>query len=111
MLTRCRRRVGRYRCCTVVCGDSTKLMAALPPKSVDLIWTDPPYGHRNQAGDLQASLNVRYGRRSRPILNDSPERMRTVVDGVLLEAWRVLAHDASAVCVWYVVIDDCESGM
>src|SRR6185312_140795 len=56
-------------------------------------------GHRNQAGDLQASLNARYGRRSRPILNDSPERMRTVVDGVLLEAWRVLAHDASAVCV------------
>ncbi len=99
MLTRCSRRIGRFRCCSVVRGDSVKLMATLPPKSVDVIWTGPPYGHNNQAGDLQARLNAHAGRRSRPILNDSPERMRSVVDGVLLEAWRVLRRDSSAVCV------------
>ena len=98
MLSRCRRRVGPYRCCSVVRGDSTKLMAALPPRSVDMVWSDPPYGHHNQKGDLHASLNCRYGRRSRPIANDSPERMRTVVDAVLLESWRVLAP-GGAVCI------------
>lgn len=99
MLTRCRRRVAPYRCCSVVKGDAPRLMAALPPRSVQLIWTDPPYGHSNQRGDLQAALNCRFGRRSRPIANDSPERMRTVVDSVLLEAWRALDHGRSAVCV------------
>lgn len=99
MLTRCRRRIGPYRCCSVVRGDSAKLMAALPPASVQVVWSDPPYGHNNQRGDLQAALARRAGRRCRPIANDSPERMRSVVDSVLLQAWRVLDTAASAVCV------------
>lgn len=98
MLTRCRRRIGPYSCCSVVRGDSVKLMAALPPRSIDAIWTDPPYGNRNQSGDLQAALNAKAGRRNKPIANDSPDRMKAVVDGVLLEAWRVLSQDSSAVC-------------
>lgn len=99
MGARCGGRVGPFRCCSVVRGDSVRLMASLPARCVDAIWTDPPYGHNNQAGDLQASLNQRFGRRSRPIANDSPHKMREVVDGVLLEAWRTLATRESAICI------------
>lgn len=30
----------------VICGDCTEVMAAMPPRSIDLIVTDPPYGAR-----------------------------------------------------------------
>lgn len=32
-------------------GDATEALAALPKGCVDLIWTDPPYGHNNNNND------------------------------------------------------------
>lgn len=37
-------------------GDCFERLAQLPDKSVDLILTDPPYGHNNKDGDLLANL-------------------------------------------------------
>lgn len=36
-------------------GDSRELLARLPDQSIDLIFTDPPYGHNNNNGDLISS--------------------------------------------------------
>ena len=37
-------------------GDCFERLATLSDKSVDLILTDPPYGHRNKDGDLLSAL-------------------------------------------------------
>jgi site-specific DNA-methyltransferase (adenine-specific) len=78
-------------------GDCLEVMAGLPSGSADLIWTDPPYGNANNEGDLNAKLSARRGVASSPILNDDADSMRRVVDGMLIEACRVLRF-SSAVC-------------
>jgi DNA modification methylase len=34
------------------CGDALALLREMPDKSVDMVFTDPPYGHNNYNGDL-----------------------------------------------------------
>jgi site-specific DNA-methyltransferase (adenine-specific) len=69
-------------------GDCREILPALDPESVRLLWTDPPYGHGNQDGDLQAA-RVRDGvkgarvRECVPIANDKPDEMRQVLDQAL----------------------------
>lgn len=83
---------GRY---TLYHGDCLEVLPTLEAESVTLLWTDPPYGHKNQDGDLQAA-RVRDGvagarrREVKAIANDTPETMRAVVDRMLKEAARVL---------------------
>jgi DNA modification methylase len=36
-------------------GDCLQVMPTLADNSVDMIWTDPPFGHGNMDGDLQAA--------------------------------------------------------
>jgi site-specific DNA-methyltransferase (adenine-specific) len=82
-------------------GDCREVMRDMPAESVDLIWTDPPYGHGNMDGDLQsARVGVKGARKAEAVViaNDTPDAMREVVDGMLLEAARVLRRDCCCCC-------------
>jgi modification methylase len=35
---------------TIICGDSIEKMQNLPPKSIDLVVTSPPYNLKNSTG-------------------------------------------------------------
>jgi len=82
----------------IICGDCLEVMRGLPDGCVDMIWTDPPYGHSNHDGDWNARLNEVRGIESRPIANDDPESFRRVFDGMLVEAARVLKPDCCCCC-------------
>ncbi len=99
--------------CTLYLGDSLEIMAGLQDESVDLVWTDPPYGNENNAkgfsthndkrghstlwtdgsstrkGDIQAQAAIQ---------NDDQDSMRRVIDGTLVHASRILKKDFSAAC-------------
>ncbi len=84
--------------CTLILGDCREAMAGLADESVDMIWTDPPYGHSNHDGDFNARLNDHRGIESAPILNDGADEMRFIVDAMLTEASRVLKSDSCCCC-------------
>jgi DNA modification methylase len=93
--------IGPYETGTVYQGDCLELLQAVPDESVDMVWTDPPYGHSNNDGDLAAARVGVSGARKRPvetIANDDAETMRAVVDGMLKEASRILKHDCCCCC-------------
>ena len=79
-------------------GDCIEVMRSWPDDFVDMIWTDPPYGHGNHEDDLNSRLNEHRGIEDKPIANDSPDEMRRVVDGMLHEAVRVLKPDCCCCC-------------
>lgn len=86
---------------TIYHGDCREILPTLEPESVTLLWTDPPYGHFNQDGDLQsARIGVRGGRQRAAvaIANDSPASMREVVDGALGLAVPLLRADCCCCC-------------
>lgn len=86
---------------TLFHGDCLEIMPQLEAESVDLLWTDPPYGHANQDGDLQHAMNGRKGSTMKvpePIKNDDMQSMKRVVDGMLKEAARVLKSDRCCCC-------------
>ncbi len=70
---------------TLYCGDALSILQALPHASVDLVFMDPPYGHRNNDDDLIARREKALGKQcrcqnpSRPIANDGEE-----ADGIFL---------------------------
>jgi DNA modification methylase len=79
-------------------GDCLEILPHLEPESVTLLITDPPYGHKNHNGDLNSGLNKLRGIEDKPIQNDSADKMRMVVDGMLKEAIRVLKKDCCCCC-------------
>lgn len=89
--------------CTLYRGDCLEVLPTLERGSVDMIWTDPPFGHGNQDGDLQAA-RVRDGVRgarvaeSEPIVNDSGEAFDRVMISFLDEAAGVLKRDCCCCC-------------
>jgi site-specific DNA-methyltransferase (adenine-specific) len=64
---------------TLFHGDSREILPTLASGSIDFIWTDPPYGHNNNDGDLANLWEKALGRppsfssAARPIQNDGPE--------------------------------------
>ena len=62
---------------TLYHGDCLAILPTLADASIDLIVTDPPYGHNNNNGDLIANWEKALGRgeagKPRPIANDGPE--------------------------------------
>jgi len=62
---------------TLFHGDCREIVASMEDASVDLVLTDPPYGHNNNDGDLIANIEAALGRgpaqEGRPITNDGPE--------------------------------------
>ena len=86
---------------TIYHGDCREVLPSLEPESVTLLWTDPPYGHANQDGDLQSSRVGVKGGRQRPaeaIANDSMADMRSVVDAALSLSVRLLRPDSCCCC-------------
>ncbi len=83
---------------TLYCGDCREVLPTLPSGSVDLLWTDPPYGHNNHDGDPNARLNDHRGLENKPIANDGADEMRDVVDAALIEAVRLLKPGFSCCC-------------
>jgi site-specific DNA-methyltransferase (adenine-specific) len=83
---------------TLYCGDCREIMPTLPNESVDMVWTDPPYGHSNHDGDWNARLNAHRGIKDQPIANDNPDGMRAIVDFALHEASRILRADCCCCC-------------
>ena len=79
-------------------GDCLEILPMLASASVDMVWTDPPYGHSNHDGDFNARLNAHRGIESQPIANDDADCMRRAVDGALSEAVRLLKPDCCCCC-------------
>ena len=46
---------------TLYLGDCVQVMPLIDAGSVQLLWTDPPYGHGNHDGDWNARLNEHRG--------------------------------------------------
>jgi site-specific DNA-methyltransferase (adenine-specific) len=84
------------------CWDCLEILPMLPPESVDMIWTDPPYGHSNAAGDFLSRRAEIMGdgldTASEPIANDDMESMRAVVNVMLEQAARILKADCCCCC-------------
>ena len=51
--------------CTLYLGDCLEIMPLLGDNSIDMIWTDPPYGHNNHDGDWNARLSARAAMKGR----------------------------------------------
>ena len=87
-------------------GDCRDVLPMLADESIDIILTDPPYGHNNNNGDLISNWEKALGRpasivdasAARPIANDGMDDMKAVVDAMLIEAARLLRHDACCCC-------------
>ena len=92
-------KVGPFETGRVYLGDCRDLMRELPDESVPMIFTDPPYGHNNNNGDLIHRWEAALGRlpcgsdsplASRPIANDGVEA-NEVFRAVLPEFKRLLS--------------------
>jgi DNA modification methylase len=87
---------------TIYHGDCRSVLYSLPDESVDIIWTDPPYGHGNADGDLLSRRADAVGdgiaTKQVAIANDMPDTMREVVDAMLVQASRVLKRDCCCCC-------------
>jgi DNA modification methylase len=87
----------------LILGDCLKVLPTLAAGSVTMIWTDPPFGHGNMDGDLQAA-RVRDGvagarvAEAEPIANDSGPDFDRVMIGFLDEAARVMKRDCCCCC-------------
>ena len=89
---------------TLHAGDCREVLHELPDASVDFIFTDPPYGHNNNNGDLISRREAALGcgdyepeRDNRPIANDGPETDDTF-RVVLPELARVLKTPGCCCC-------------
>jgi site-specific DNA-methyltransferase (adenine-specific) len=85
-------------------ADAREILPLLPDRSVDMVLTDPPYGHRNNDGDLIHRREVALGRARveappRPIAGDSPDEADELVTMLFREAQRVLA-DGGVCCAF-----------
>lgn len=90
--------------CTLICGDSLVVLQELEAKSIDMVFTDPPYGHNNNNGDLihnwEKALGVKTAKartEARPIANDGAE-----ANGLFLwsvhQFERLLRHGGCCCC-------------
>jgi len=88
---------------TIYHGDCLDILPGLPAESIRLLWSDPPYGHGNQNGDLQ-SARVRDGVKGarkadcEPIANDTPDAFRAVFANALDLAAPAMKRDCCCCC-------------
>lgn len=84
-------------------GDCQSVLTQVPDKSVDFIFTDPPYGHNNNNGDLIARWESALGGKAvektewRPIANDGVEA-NEIFKQVLPEWLRLLRSGGCCCC-------------
>ncbi len=81
-------------------GDCLQWLATLPDQSVDIIWTDPPYGNNQNKNDLNASLKKagKSGSQPRTILNDDPDSWEPLIKGLVSHAKRILKPNSCICC-------------
>ncbi len=91
--------------CKLILGDCREVLPTLADESVEMMWTDPPYGHANADGDLLSVLNAGLlhlpptpGGGAVPIQNDTMDEMREVVGFALDEAARILRRNSCCCC-------------
>ena len=89
---------------TLFLADCLAVLPTLEKSSVDLVFTDPPYGHNNNNGDLinnreNALGKISHGSQNaeRPILNDGPEA-NDLFKKVLPELERILTPKGGCCC-------------
>jgi len=88
----------------IICGDCLDVMKDFPDNSVDLVLTDPPYGHKNKDGDMSANYKAIRGigdyvpeRDDNPIANDGIEANQIYRD--CLPIWsRILVAGGCCCC-------------
>lgn len=86
-------------------GDAREIVPRLADASVDFIFTDPPYGHNNNDGDLAHRWEAALGLlptgssapEGRPIANDGPEA-NELVRWFFGETSRLLRHGGCCCC-------------
>lgn len=87
-------------------GDCREIVPPLDAGSIDFIFTDPPYGHNNNNGDLIHNWEAAIGRSlpigdtsqlARPIANDGPEA-NDLVQWLYGELPRLLAPGCCCCC-------------
>jgi DNA modification methylase len=75
-------------------------MKKIPNNSIDMIFTDPPYGHNNNDGDLISKREQALGKgtpgKSRPIANDGPEADEIFRES--LKEWHRILKPGSCCC-------------
>ncbi len=89
----------------VICGDCLEVLKQIPDKSINLVLTDPPYGHNNNdKGDLISRRDVALGRSdyiperdNRPIINDGVEA-NEIFEKFIQETARILTDDGVCCC-------------
>jgi len=88
----------------IVLGDNLSVIKDWPDNSIDLVFTDPPYGHNNNNGDLISRREAVLGkgdyvpdRDNIPILNDGVEA-NDLFRALLPELYRVLKPGACCCC-------------
>ena len=88
----------------VLLGDCIELIKEIPDASVDMVFTDPPYGHNNNNGDLISRREAALGkgdyvaeRDNRAIANDGKEA-NEVLQAILPEINRVLVPGGVLCC-------------
>jgi DNA modification methylase len=94
----------REKAGVIYCADCLDVMKAMPDKCVDFIFTDPPYGHNNNNGDMIANWEAIYGGTKkvavedyRPIANDGPEA-NELFQSCVSEYARLLANPGCCCC-------------
>ena len=108
----------------VYCMEALELLARLPDNSVDLVLTDPPYGHNNNNGDLIHRREFALGQlpsgvsNPRPIPNDGIEA-NDLFKACLVEYKRILKPGSCCCCCccgggpdpqfarWSLWMDEC----
>lgn len=93
---------------TLYCADARDILPLLPDASIDLVLTDPPYGHNNNNnGDLAHRRELALGLvkrgkaapgEARPIANDDYESTNALVRWAFKEFRRLLKPGACCCC-------------
>ena len=97
-------RIERIGDATMYLGDAREIAVSLPDGCADMIFTDPPYGHNNNDGDLihrrEAALGLVPidGSSPRPIANDGHEAATDLAGWLFAEAPRLLAKGGCCCC-------------
>ena len=86
----------------VICGDCLEVMKQMPDNCVDLVITDPPYGHNNNNRDMIANWEkiFKKGRDvgvPRPIINDGKEA-NDLFRACIKEYFRLLKRGGCCCC-------------
>ncbi|NBW13608.1 MAG: site-specific DNA-methyltransferase [Caulobacteraceae bacterium] len=102
--------LSQFRCeqigdATLYLGDCREILAAMPDGVADMIFTDPPYGHNNNNGDLihnrERALGLSPGcelAEARPIANDGAEAATELAQWLFEASPRLLKKGGCCCC-------------